>query len=243
MDLKDMIYRRKSIRSYTNEPLNNEMIDEIHNFVESVDPLYPDIKVKMEIVERSQVKCICPWTTPQIIIIFSEEKPGYLENVGFIFQQLELYLQSKGIGTCWLGMGKLTAEDVFAEAKENGLEYVMMIAFGHPKGNAMRDGKDAFKRKALADIADFPDEKLEPARFAPSSINSQPWYFVHEGQWIHTYCSHKGVISKRLGNTNQIDIGIALAHMFVANQETFKFEKLVEVEEKKGYTYIGSFSV
>ena len=243
MNLTEMIYRRKSVRSFTNGLVSDEILNKIEEFVASAKPLYPEIKVKMEIVPRNQVKCICPWTTQQLITIFSEDKPGYLENVGFIFQQLDLYIQSIGIGTCWLGMGTLTAEDVFEKQRQDGLKYVMMIAFGHPKGKALRDGKTDFKRKPLGEISDLEDECLEPARLAPSSVNSQPWYFAHEENVIHVYCMHKGLLNKTLGNTNQLDVGIALAHMYVANKDTFSFKKLDQHKDIKNCTYIGSFCV
>ena len=243
MNLTEMIYRRKSVRSFTNGLVSDEILNRIEEFVASAKPLYPEIKVKMEIVPRNQVKCICPWTTQQLITIFSEDKPGYLENVGFIFQQLDLYIQSIGIGTCWLGMGTLTAEDVFEKQRQDGLKYVMMIAFGHPKGKALRDGKTDFKRKPLGEISDLEDERLEPARLAPSSVNSQPWYFAHEENVIHVYCMHKGLLNKTLGNTNQLDVGIALAHMYVANKDTFSFKKLDQHNNKKDCTYIGSFCI
>ena len=243
MNLTEMIYRRKSVRSFTNGLVSDEILNRIEKFVASAKPLYPEIKVKMEIVPRNQVKCICPWTTQQLITIFSEDKPGYLENAGFIFQQLDLYLQSIGIGTCWLGMGTLTAEDVFEKQRQDGLKYVMMIAFGHPKGKALRDGKTDFKRKPLGEISDLEDERLEPARLAPSSVNSQPWYFAHEENVIHVYCMHKGLLNKTLGNTNQLDVGIALAHMYVANKDTFSFKKLDQHNNKKDCTYIGSFCI
>ena len=243
MNLTEMIYRRKSVRSFTNGLVSDEILNRIEEFFASAKPLYPEIKVKMEIVPRNQVKCICPWTTQQLITIFSEDKPGYLENAGFIFQQLDLYLQSIGIGTCWLGMGTLTAEDVFEKQRQDGLKYVMMIAFGHPKGKALRDGKTDFKRKPLGEISDLEDERLEPARLAPSSVNSQPWYFAHEENVIHVYCMHKGLLNKTLGNTNQLDVGIALAHMYVANKDTFSFEKLDQHNNKKDCTYIGSFCI
>ena len=243
MNLTEMIYRRKSVRSFTNELVSDEILNKIEEFVASAKPLYPEIKVKMEIVPRNQVKCICPWTTQQLITIFSEDKPGYLENAGFIFQQLDLYLQSIGIGACWLGMGTLTADDVFEKQRKDGLKYVMMMAFGYPKGKALRDGKTDFKRKPLGEISDLEDERLEPARLAPSSVNSQPWYFAHEENVIHVYCMHKGLLNKTLGNTNQLDVGIALAHMYVANKDTFSFEKLDQHNNKKDCTYIGSFCI
>ena len=119
----------------------------------------------------------------------------------------------------------------------------MMIAFGHPKGKALRDSKTDFKRKPLLEISDMKDERLEPARFAPSSVNSQPWYFAHDEDMIHVYCRHKGLLNKTLGNTNQLDVGIALAHMYVANKDTFSFKKLDQHKDIKNCTYIGSFCV
>ena len=106
MTLKEMIYHRKSCRSFTGVPVDAATIETIKGF--PMKPLYPDIKVHWDIVPRNQVKCICPWTTPQLITIYSEEAGGYLENIGFLFQQMDLYLQTLGLGVCWLGRYSLT---------------------------------------------------------------------------------------------------------------------------------------
>lgn len=239
-----MIYRRKSVRSYTGQPVEEETLQKIKEFLVNIKPLRPDIKVHSEIVGRDSVKCICPWTTPQLIAIYSEEKEGALENVGFIFQQLDLYMQSIGLGVCWLGMGRLSGKKTVDMESKDNLKFVIMLAFGHPKGETLRSDIKEFKRKNLYQISDIEDERLEPARFAPSSVNSQPWYFTHEGDSIHTYCACKGLLkAKILSDMNQIDIGIALAHMYVANEETFEFFKADNVAEIKGYAYVGSFRV
>ena len=83
MTLHEMIFKRKSCRSFTGVPVDGEMIEKIMSF--EMKPLYPHIKVRWDIVPRNQVKCICPWTTPQLITIYSEETEGYLENIGFLF--------------------------------------------------------------------------------------------------------------------------------------------------------------
>lgn len=244
MNLKDFIYNRKSTRAYTGTPVDSATIENIKEFIANIKPLYPDIKVRTEIVAKENVKCILPWITPQLIAIFSEDKEGFLENVGFIFQQLDLYLHSIGLGVCWLGMGKLNSQGVVETKNEDGLHFTMMLAFGEPKGELYRASASEFKRKSLAEISDKQDERLEPARLAPSSINSQPWYFTHEGDTIHAYCELKGFFKmKMLGDMNLIDMGIALAHMYVANEETFRFFKADNAKEIKGYAYIGSFTI
>ena len=226
MTLNEMIYHRKSCRSFTGQPVDAEMLEKILSF--EPKPLYPQIKVRMDIVSRDKVRCICPWTTPQLITVYSEEAEGYLENIGFLFQQMDLYLQTLGLGVCWLGMGRInpkTAADVA------GMKFVIMLAFGHPKGDPLRHDRKGFKRKSMDKITDQADPRLEPARLAPSAVNSQPWYFIHEGETSHVYCSQKGY---------PLDVGIALAHLYIAHTETFRFFKAENAPEVSGYGYIGS---
>lgn len=72
-----------------------------------------------------------------------------------------------------------------------------------------------------------------PARLAPSAVNSQPWYFTHEGDLLHAYCAAKG---------NSLDVGIALVHLYVSHAETFRFIR-ENAAEVSGYRYIGTFQL
>ena len=229
MTLNEMIFKRKSCRSFTNIPVDTATIETIKAF--PMKPLYPEIKVRWDIVPRNQVKCICPWTTPQLITIYSEEVDGYLENIGFLFQQMDLYLQTLGLGVCWLGMGRMNPKTTTAV---EGMKFVIMLAFGHPKGEQLRHDLKEFKRKPVEQITDMPDPRLEPARLAPSAVNSQPWYFTHEGDNIHAWCSKKG---------SHLDAGIALAHLYMANPESFRFFRTEYMTDLPGYSYIGSVSL
>ena len=229
MTLNEMIYHRKSCRSFTNVPVDAATIETIKAF--PMKPLYPEIKVHWDIVSRNQVKCICPWTTPQLITISSEETEGYLENIGFLFQQMDLYLQTLGLGVCWLGMGRMNPKTTTAV---DGMKFVIMLAFGHPKGDQLRHDLKGFKRKPMEQITDKPDSRLEPARLAPSAVNRQPWFFAHEGDTIHVWCSKKG---------SRLDAGIALAHLYVSSADTFRFFNADHITDLSGYTYIGSVTL
>jgi len=229
MTLNEMIYHRKSCRSFTNVPVDAATLETIKVF--PMKPLYPDIKVHWDIVPRNQVKCICPWTTPQLITIYSEEAEGYLENIGFLFQQMDLYLQTLGLGVCWLGMGRMNPRTTTVM---EGMKFVIMLAFGHPKGDQLRHDLKSFRRKSMEQITDKADHRLEPARLAPSAVNSQPWFFAHEGNTIHVWCSKKG---------SRLDAGIALAHLYVSNEEAFKLFQAEHITDLPGYTYIGSVNL
>lgn len=239
MEWKDMIYRRKSVRKYTGVPVDEQTLLQIRHVISNLKPLYPQISVQAEIVEKEQVRFFLPWKTPQLVAVYSEKTEGYLENAGFLFQQLDLYLQSIGLGCCWLGLGKMRTD-----LEREGMEFVILLAFGYPQGEALRSGPEEFNRKALSQISDREDIRLEPARLAPSSTNSQPWYFTHEGDVLHAYCSRTGLLRhKALGNMNRIDMGIALAHLYLANPDTFRFSLAESPVQLENYGYIGSITL
>ena len=102
----------------------------------------------------------------------------------------------------------------------------------------------SFKRKSLSKISDVEDERLIPAQLAPSSINSQPWYFKHSDDGFDVYQVKANFLKRQfVKKWNSIDVGIALAHMYVANEDTFEFSKKTSFDDIKGHTYIGSIKI
>ena len=104
---------------------------------------------------------------------------------------------------------------------------------------------DEFKRKGLDEISDKADEKLIPAQFAPSAANGQPWHFTHNDDGSYDlYRVKLGMIrNKFMGKWSKIDTGIALAHLFVSNRDSFRFDRKDNPKELKGYFYDGSFEI
>lgn len=234
MNLEEIIYKRKSTRSYEMTPLSDETLEKIENYSKELKPLDDNIKTYFKIVDNKNVRLFLPWKAPHYIAIFSEQKEGYLRNVGFIYQQLDLYIQSLGIGSCWIGMGKYKPKDP---------NFVILIGFGKTKKDLYREHSE-FKRKTLSEISDYEDIKLEPARLAPSGTNDQPWYFIHNKDSFDVYCKIHGIIKKFTNSKmNKIDIGIAIGHIYVSNPDTFEYYINSDFKELKGFYYVGSFRI
>ena len=240
MNLEETIYKRQSIRSYESTALDSEELDEIRNFIDNAKELNPNIKWSYEILPTENISTMMRWKAPHYIAIFSEEKENYYQNIGFIFQQVDLFLQSKGIGTCWIGMGSPKNY----KNPDESQKFIIIISIGKPKGNLYRE-IDQFRRKSLEDISDKIDERLVPAQYAPSASNTQPWYFTHNEDGSYDLYRVKGnMLRKRIyGKWNQIDVGIALAHLYVANSDSFKFYRKENSKELKGHIYEGSFEI
>ena len=125
--------------------------------------------------------------------------------------------------------------------KEKNPEFTILIAFG--KSEDITRDASKFKRKTLSEISDIEDEKLKPAQYAPSAINSQPWYFTHTDEGFDIYKIKQNIIKRKLiGNLNNIDIGIALSHLYVTNKKTFQFQLKNKKDSDKG-TYMGSLKI
>jgi nitroreductase len=237
MSIREIIYKRKSIRKYQPDSLDEKTLQDIKNYFAAVKPLYCNIKTNFDVVDKDRVKSIIPLHSPHYIVAVSENKPGYLVNVGFMLQQLDLYLSSIGLGGCWFGMAQPT------EKPADNMEFVIAFAFGTPAENLHRELAD-FKRKPLNKISDISDNRLEVIRLAPSARNLQNYYFVTEGNTIHVYCTKPGMLTlKLLAKMREIDIGIALAHLYVDNSERFRFFKVENPKELKGHYYIGSAEI
>ena len=230
MNLEEQIYVRKSCRNYLDDEFDMAFI---YEFMSKVKVLNKNINFHYDILLKEEVKLRTKWSAPYYLAIYSEKKENYKENVGFVFQQLSLFLQSHGIGSCWVGMGSV---------KEDNPNFIILIAFG--KSDNMSRDVESFKRKDLSKISDFEDEKLIPAQLAPSAINSQPWYFKHTDEGFDVFLTKKNFLKRQvLKKWNRIDMGIALAHLYVANEDTFEFEIKSGIKEKRGHKYVGSVKI
>lgn len=239
--LKAMIPHRRSVRSYTAEPVDEATLAGIRAFMDGLTPLIPGAATAARIIRTEQASFLQKWRNPQYLAFYAAEGDDALINVGYMYQQLELYLQSLGLGACWVGLGHPDEKEV---PTPEGMRLAVMMAFGHPDEVALRSGEADFKRRTLAELSDVPDDRLEVARLAPSATNSQPWFFTHEGSALHVFREELGLIKKRThGRMNPIDMGIMLAHLYVANPETFRFFRPEEAPAKDGYIYIGSIEL
>ena len=240
MDLKETIYKRQSIRKYDKTPLSEETLSDIREFIDNACVLNHDIEWSYDIVGKDNVKMLQRFKSPHYLLIFSETKSNYLQNIGFIFQQVDLYLQSRGIGSCWIGAGSPKNY----ENPNPNQEFVILLIFGNPSGELYRD-RSQFKRKIICEISDDRDSKLIPAQLAPSAANSQTWYFTHNADGSYNLYRNKRKLrlNKKMEVWNQIDMGIALAHMYIANKDTFKFTLDKAHEELKNKVFEGSFVI
>ena len=239
MTIATMIPRRRSVRAYRAERIDNAVLADLLRYMAGLVPLIPGVKVEGRIIPTDHGNFLQKWKTPHFIAIFSDGSDDGLLNVGFMYQQLDLYAQSLGLGTCWVGLGSLTDKEPVPE----GMKLAVMMAIGIPDEVPERTAAD-FRRKPMQEISDRPDDRLEALRLAPSATNSQPWFVTHEGDTLHLYREELGLIKQRThGRMNKIDMGIGLCHLYAEHPETFRFHREEKAPQVEGQIYVGSVTL
>lgn len=246
-DIYNTIFRRKSIKRYDLNPLDNEILNDIADEIDKLKPLLPDINTDIKIISSEDVKTRMMKKAPHYIAVFSEEKDGYLTNLGYMLQQMDLLLSANGIGTCWQGIP--TIKDKIL--KGSALKFVILMAFGRATEPLYRDNINEFKRKDLEMISDIQvtdqnREILEAARLAPSATNSQAWFLSGDDRVIDVYSAKPNFIRSLIAKKYiPIDAGILIYHVMVAAEYHQKNPEIVFKSNmnKKGFTYHASINL
>ena len=103
--LYSMIFKRKSFHLFRETGhISPEELRDIEKTYESCTPLIPGIRTLIRIVPAEQTTC--KRGQEYCILLYSEKKDNYLQNIGYLGEQLDLYLASKDIGALWFGIGK-----------------------------------------------------------------------------------------------------------------------------------------
>ncbi|AFM40281.1 hypothetical protein Desaci_1253 [Desulfosporosinus acidiphilus SJ4] len=214
--LYNAIFHRRSIRKYDMTPLPVDTIEKLQEYTYNVKPLDEGIRYEIDYLGSADVKNLLPIKAPHYICLYSEKKGNYLMNAGFLLQQIDLYLSYNNLASCWLGMAK-PAKGV--PMLINGLEFVIMLAFGNTTETIHRVDTSEFKRKNLSEISNVAGAEalLEPVRFAPSASNTQTWFFSGDLDVITVSRKKLNLLKAQVyEKMNQIDIGIALFHLWLS---------------------------
>ena len=240
----ELIEKRKSIRIYKETPVEKEKIDEIKNFIKSIEtPFDKYFRIELfdlqeEIVGEDFGSYGMIKGAKLYIGIAVKKEPFAYENLGFVFEKLVLFVTSLGLGTCWFGGNlkgssfekamNLKEEEIFPIMTPIGYgmdaytltEKIVKFAIGSNKRKdfAKLFFEDNFKKSLKMDKENPIVEALEMLRLAPSAINLQPWRVLKINNTYHFY-----VVNPKKKDDNfyiqRIDMGIGLAHFIMTLEE------------------------
>lgn len=145
MNYKKIIESKKSVRNYKDDEVERNEKNEIIKFFDECIKLKDNIKVEMRILDKNKVYSkldkIAGYNgfmikAPSYIVLVSEIKDNYIENSGYIGEQLSIKAKDLGIDSCWITINdnkKVTSALGFSEDKE--VTCIIAIGYGEKHSN------------------------------------------------------------------------------------------------------------
>jgi nitroreductase len=242
MNFIESINIRRSIRKYRQDNIEEADIKEIQNIIDKIEPLYENISFGIKLVGYDQMRetfkgiknMYFKVKAPHYIILTSEIKHGYKENIGFVGEQVVLQLTKLGIGSCWLGspIDESVLRNIIEMSSEQ--KYVIMIALGYPveKLSKVEQRKRISIKELMIEEKNTEYEFIFKALIAaPSAVNSQPWRVNLIENRIDLYKKNSFIMNKLFGNYGELDMGIGLSHIYFASKEFGYYPKITNIDE------------
>jgi nitroreductase len=250
-----LIRQRHSCRTYQKRPLNRTDLNSMTNFSlnwksgplgNPVRYLFPAASADDSQILRGLGTYGFIKDPPAFIVAAIRDRPGSLEDFGYLLELLILKAADLEIGSCWLG-GTFTrsrfAQLMQLEADET-IPAVVSVGYPHDHQAFMdrvsrvyagSDRRLPWNQLFFDNFWDVPltkenaGEYLEPLillRLSPSASNKQPWRILRsDNQWhfylrrTPNYPSPLFGFLLRLADLQRVDIGIAMAHFELGVKE------------------------
>lgn len=263
MDLFDAIFQRRSVRKYAEQSLTLIALQDVMALVHDAERLDGHIPLEVHLIadgprlQRIMSGVIGSYgkiRAPHYLVLTSAPNTGYLENAGYLLENIALRMTALGIATCWIG-GHIRHELLHDLIEiPPGQVPVVVLGFGYPAaGIELYRPPEQAHRKSLRDlvVAGQPDNTtralLEAVRLAPSSGNSQPWRFAITPSAVHLYVEQatNTVLRHLFEQINHVDMGIALCHLRIAARHLGIMDQLLQLPntERTHLAYVGSLAV
>ncbi len=221
--LAAQILRRKSFRSFRQDPLDEALMEELVDYLSDLTPPEPDIDWNFDTLPYLDMVKICA-TEPGIkapcyLLLRAERKRFSLQNCGYLGEMAVLWLTARNVATCWQGSVSISRESDFLES----LPFVSAVALGY-SDEPFRESASEFDRLPYDKLVYNREEAYRPilelGRLAPSSFNRQPCVFVSDDRKrIHIYRRQKLFANPVTEFEQCVDAGVAMAHLEVGAKE------------------------
>jgi len=111
MDYKNLIPKIKSVRDYKEGLVSPQILNEIKSFNQNERKLVEGVNIEVVIKDKDdvfeQIKGFAGYKekmieAPHYLIVLSNEMDHYIENTGYVCEDLMLKAWELGVGSCWI---------------------------------------------------------------------------------------------------------------------------------------------
>lgn len=227
MTLIEAINARHSVRHYISKPLEHDIVEAIKTKIENCNR---EGRLHIQLVTNEPkgfngLICYGQFSGVENYLVVAGKNAEDLDyRVGYYGEQLVLFAQQLGLGTCWAGLTYSKIKGTYT--LDQGEKIVCMIALGYPN-----DPGRKIKRKTIEQLSNVSSNTpewfrrgAEAVQKAPTAVNQQKFYFEYLGKSGNTHLVRAKRLFSLIGYT-KMDLGIARLHFEIgAGRDNFEWE-------------------
>lgn len=267
MEYYDAINYRGWVKSFHMEEVGENIEGKINHYVKYLRGFRESLGNKFEIVRYDNTSRVHMglFTTkaPYYFLVYITDLEEQLLNAGYMMGQLSLYLMTKGIGSCLVGLEqvktRVSGEVLYAsKALQENAElpdktWVAIMGFGMPEQKLKECKKRLYER--ISDKHCIYKSEVNPriqavinvGVHAPSKMLIRPYRYVINKNQALIYAKGESMMTGAQRMCVYLDCGIMLAYFGLKAEEQWmtmlvkRSEKRVQ-KEWKGFKYLVSLS-
>ena len=239
MNIVETIQKRRSVRTYTGEPLSDEHVAQIKQYINQLQAPF-GVEARIELISvnynEKPIKLGTYGTingVSEIMALIYEEAFFAETAAAYMFEQAILFCTDLGLGTCWLAdfSSRINFKNQIQLKPNEQLRIVSPVGYASDKKQFLdkyiiRSDNLHASRKSFEELffnKNFNNpltkaeagvflQPLEMVRLAPSANNKQEWRTLLEDKALHFY-------KKPYPMFDAFDMGIALCHFELTCKE------------------------
>lgn len=213
MELKEAIENRHSVRSYSDRPIEKEVVNELKAEIEACNK-EGDLHIQLVCDEPKAFDSFMAHYgkfsgVKNYIVLVGKKCRDLEEKCGYYGEKLVLKAQQLGLNSCWVAMTYKKIPGAFEVVKGEKLTVVIALGYGNTQGIA-------HKSKSANDVSNISNDTpewfktgVEAALLAPTAINQQKFRFIYENGNVS--------VKPGVGFYSKIDMGIAKYHFEIGS--------------------------
>lgn len=256
MDFYEAINCKGWTKSFVMDELQPDLEGKIINYTKYLRGIEPDRKANYVILRYKDMKRrhreLFSNKAPYFLVIYLDDLQKQLMNAGYLMGQMALYLMTKEIGSCILGVEKIRkAEDVdllknavvlFRNGSAEPGTWMAIMAFGKPERRLRLFPKAVSKlfveKKCIYKGSSDPNIStiLNATAHVPSKLFLSPFRYVISENRVHVYVKNEAMMTSFQRNVVLQECGIMLAYLGMKAEElwmTMNIKQVQRLSEKE----------
>lgn len=218
------IDQRHSVRSYTDQPIPQDVADALRAEIARVNA-EGGLHIQLVLNECNAFRGMHSYGAfkgvSNYLIMAGAKAPDLEHKLGYYGEQIVLLAQTLGLNTCWVGLTYKKTPGTYQLAEGEKIACAIALGYGTDAGRVRRSKTAETVSNLRPDSPQWFKDAVEAALKAPTAVNQQKFRFdlIADGPEPEVRAS----ATFSLVGYTQMDLGIAKLHFELGAQRPIKF--------------------